>query len=218
MKDAEWNLSMVRSEWSMSWAREGIEKNDGSIFAQAGYEHHVMLDLVMFNVQPLKARGMLEAAVIEAFTGCKVNNTSWPVIATRRLLDACDRERLRSMGQPLPSMPCEVYRGVGGLNRRRVRGLSWTSDLDVACWFAARFAADNPTVYAVKVDVDDVYFYTDERSERELVCFPRRRPARLPLSVEEIRDRQARRTALVRAQNMARLEQIKSNRELPVGR
>jgi hypothetical protein len=92
-----------------------------------------------------------------------------------------NRRTLRAMFRyaafPLPTdMPevVRVWRGTSYLSEKEsAKGYSWTTDRDVACWFAMRFADrnKNPLVLATDVPKAEILFYHDERSEKEAVLF-----------------------------------------------
>jgi hypothetical protein len=149
------------------------------------------LDLVYWNLDALRARGLYERALLEAWAATRTNNHHWPVHELRYLFIQADRERLRAASDPLPGPgPFTVYRGVGGRGpARRVRGLAWTASEDKAWWFADRadwFRLADPAVYRVTVDEAHVLAYLNEsqRNEQEfLVLLPATaRPARMPKS------------------------------------
>jgi hypothetical protein len=130
------------------------------------------LEFVTQNVQALKADGLFETALVEAFTACRVNNNSWPLPVLRSLFcTIADREKLRLIGPPLlGSGPFRLYRGVAGRGvARRTAGLSWTANLNAACWFAMRFAdvLDDPAVYEYMADESEVLCRHNERNEDE---------------------------------------------------
>lgn len=81
---------------------------------------------------------------------------------------------------PLPEdMPetVTVWRGTSALTRAQaVRGLSWTLDRGLACWFAMRFADRNgsPLLLTARVPRSEIMLDTDERNEREAVIFRKR--------------------------------------------
>jgi hypothetical protein len=65
-----------------------------------------------------------------------------------------------------------VWRGTCGSSGTCARrGYSWTTDRDVACWFAMRFASPSatPLVLTATVPRSDVVLVNDERREREIV-------------------------------------------------
>ncbi len=130
------------------------------------------LDLVWKNISGLQKRGVYERALIEAFTITRKNNWCWPVNTLRLMFEIADRDRLREAGEPLPgSGPFTLYRGVAGRGRaRRVRGLSWTADLEKACLFANRLPSlADPRVFQVTVDAEDVLAYSNGREEQEFI-------------------------------------------------
>jgi hypothetical protein len=57
--------------------------------------------------------------------------------------------------------------------RRRIRGYSWTGDIEMAWWFADRgvlFGAGNPAVFEAEIPEELVLFYDNGRNEHEYVC------------------------------------------------
>lgn len=68
----------------------------------------------------------------------------------------------------------QVWRGTAGLSfAHAASGYSWTTERDVACWFAMRRAEDfgNPIVISTHVPKEIVVFCTDDRNEKEVVIF-----------------------------------------------
>lgn len=147
---------------------------------------------VVANMSPLRRRGILEPCLVWAYTSTRTNNCGIPSSEIERAFRGCDRKRLREEGDDLPADgQLTIYRGVAGPRAtRRVRGLSWTLDLDRACWFAARLYLDDPAIYSAKVRPDEVFFYTDGRGEQEVVARPRA-CQRLDFHCEEIERRRA---------------------------
>lgn len=117
-----------------------------------------------------------------------------PIVAYRTLLSmawdhdhelvinaAGNRRTLRAMFSyaafPLPELPdvVRVWRGTSGITRAQAaRGLSWTLERDVACWFAMRHVETSkrtPLVLACDVPRADILLYHDERGEKEVVTF-----------------------------------------------
>jgi hypothetical protein len=140
--------------------------------------------IVEANVKPLKSRGIYEKALLDAFTGTRTNNAQFPLGRMRWLFELADPDQLRKVGDPLPGAgPFTLYRGVSGRGRaRRVRGFSWTADLDMACWFACREwigddairPAPDPAVVRGVFAAQDVLFYVNERDEQEFVVDSRK--------------------------------------------
>ena len=126
-------------------------------------------DFMADNLAQLTARGFLEQAFIHAFSGVRENlGQAYSVVEA--VVSLVDREKLRALGDPLPAdPPWTVYRGVAGKGKaRRVRGWSWTSDLEQARWFANRFPElSDPAVFSASVGREQVLFYTNDRDEKE---------------------------------------------------
>lgn len=79
-----------------------------------------------------------------------------------------------------------VYRGVSGAGKqRRVDGLSWTTELACACWFALRYDLPDPAVYTARVSIDEVFFNEDRSMECDVVCKPRY-PRKLRISLDQM--------------------------------
>jgi len=70
-----------------------------------------------------------------------------------------------------------IYRGLQD-NKTRHKALSWTTKKDVARWFATRWhnpkSGITPRILASKIKKSDVYMYTDQRNECEVVVNPNR--------------------------------------------
>jgi len=145
---------------------------DGFLFTTSG---NAELLLVIDNVMRLQCMGLYETALAQAFTSAKLNNRRIGERLLRQLFALADRGRLRDAGDPLPSAgPFTLYRGVAGVGQdRRERGLSWTDSRDKAQWFADRSATmlklEDPAVFTCRVKEQHVYYYTNERKEREFV-------------------------------------------------
>ncbi|WP_373509220.1 hypothetical protein [Thiocapsa sp.] len=104
-----------------------------------------------------------------------------PVPAFRAFLQSVwEHDHRHYAAFPLPEdMPetVTVWRGTSALTRpQAVRGLSWTLDRDLACWFAMRFADRNgsPLLLTARVPRSEIMLDTDERNEREAVIFRKR--------------------------------------------
>ena len=100
----------------------------------------------------------------------------------RELIAAAEtRNRLRAMFRyadyPAPSFlpdTVQIWRGTSAMNpKKTARGLAWTVNRDIACWFSMRFADTNgfPVVLTAFVPRKSIMLYTNERSEQEVVVF-----------------------------------------------
>lgn len=164
------NLEAVHPALAQQAIR-AFQDGDPLSFVSVGVSGHGALALVFDNTFALRERGMFEAALVQAYCGVKSNHAHWGTGVIRDLLKFANRQRLRAAADPLPgSGPFRVYRGVSGKGRaRKVKGLSWTSSLEVACWFAyAGFVS--PAVHIVDLEEDNVFFYTNKRNEFEFVA------------------------------------------------
>jgi hypothetical protein len=134
------------------------------------------------NLQPLRAAGMLEAAVLESWINVRVNAHHTGALFDF-LFSLCDQKKLRTRGDPIPgSGPYTLYRGCSGRGRsRHVRGFSWTASFDRAKWFAERFRnLPDPAVYRIEAPKRWVLAYTNERQEQEFIL-------RIPREVDIVR-------------------------------
>ena len=142
-------------------------------------DHDYGLLLVARNAPLLQSLGIYEAALVQAFMDCRTNHHRYPPSMLHSLFARANRGRLRAAGAPLPGHgPYTLYRGVAGRGRaRRIYGVSWTTALSIAQWFADRAAEwrlADPAVYEITVPKRAVLAYLDERQEREmLVLVPR---------------------------------------------
>jgi hypothetical protein len=221
MRHAELDLSLI---WPglRNAAAEAFEKGDALGFVgKAERGNTDWLWIVWFNIVPLKARGIYEKALLVAFSGTRTNNRRWPLDELRFLFEQADRARLRAAGDPLPGPgPFTLYRGVSGRGRaRRVRGFSWTADLDLSCWFAGRYGLVLPTVFRGEFAEEDVLVYTraNNRGEQEyLVDASKVRISRAlsqPMIFSRAEEVQRRREE----HNQRRLAEARRRREARVG-
>ena len=124
------------------------------------------------------------------FTGRKHNHRHRHEETLDLLFNYADRTRLLAAGDPLPRPgPFLLYRGVAGTGKaRRIRGYSWTSSLNIACWFATRLDLPSPAVHTASVLAEDVLAYYQGRDEQEFICKPKQF-ARVKIARGEIVER-----------------------------
>jgi hypothetical protein len=154
-----------------------LRTGDHMSYVMTAGSSHLALGHVLENADLLKACGMLERATVASFTIASTSNAGWPLAHIERHLRFCDKVRLLTAGDPLPEGdPLTVYRGVAGDGTwRKVRGLSWTLDPDLACWFACRREdLVNPAVMVATIRRSSVWFYSNGRDEQEVVVRPSR--------------------------------------------
>lgn len=181
------NLCTVETEVMREHALRALRENDVGAFLIT-VSSDARLALVCDNMHLLRQRGLYEEALLMAYSGCRVNHRNWSASVLQYLFGFADRDKLREVGDPLPGAgPFTIYRGVSGVGAaRRLRGLSWTGSLDIACWFACRFPLGTPAVVTATIDAADVYACITDRDEDEFVCRPAK-VKRMKLSGEEIK-------------------------------
>ncbi|HDK7194953.1 TPA: hypothetical protein PTV74_003261 [Clostridium botulinum] len=64
-----------------------------------------------------------------------------------------------------------IYRGEGSLSTSYNKAYSWTTDINVARWFAERFNS-NGKVYKGYIRQQDILDYFGDRNEKEILAFP----------------------------------------------
>ncbi|MYM41941.1 hypothetical protein [Duganella qianjiadongensis] len=120
---------------------------------------------------------------------------------TRRLLRALFR--YAQFDTSILPGTVQVWRGTSGCDPwSAANGQAWTTDRDVACWFAMRFAEfrGNPLVLTSTVRREDIYLFNNERNESEVVLFDIQYP-RIDGDVNDWKERAANRCAKVRARH-----------------
>jgi hypothetical protein len=123
--------------------------------------------LLTRNWSWFKQRGLHVKALLFAWSNQKVAYQWEPAVRYR--LEECDRAELLRCSDPFPEGDSyNLYRGVQG--KSDPHGVSWTTSLEVARWFATRMGG-NGTVYTATVKREDVYAYIHEsgRGEDEML-------------------------------------------------
>jgi len=131
------------------------------------------IDFISDNLFLLKEDGLLEKAFVFAYDGARVNWNHVSQWVLNFIVSQCSRDRLRSLGDPMPDgKTFTLFRGISGNgSARRKRGLSWTGDFEKAKWFALRFPyLATPAVIQATMPRECVLFYTNSRQENEFVC------------------------------------------------
>jgi hypothetical protein len=174
-------------------AMEALDAGDATGFLGRA-DNMLGLRIVEANVVPLQHRGIYEKALLTALLSPRGNNSRFSLGRLHRLVALADRSRLLNAGELVPGFgPFTLYRGVSGKgSARRIRGYSWTADLDTACWFGCRpvYSAGSPAVFRGEFKLEDVLAYSNERKEQEfLVDMPKGARIERPLSVDEVRAR-----------------------------
>jgi hypothetical protein len=172
----EFDLSLVNPHL-LNLAVKELQCKDiaGVVF---GLDQGDRMAFVFDNVAPLLLFGLYEVALNRAYASCHTNFHRWDMQTLKFMFDVCDRDALYKTGDEFEGeYPLTVYRGIcGDGDAYRPRGLSWTDDLEKAKWFAKfpeeRYKTKFPNchVYRVRIKKKDVYFYTNDRQEREFIC------------------------------------------------
>jgi hypothetical protein len=129
-----------------------------------GYIPGKGLQFVLNNYRVLAQLGALERAWVPAYLHASHFKDA-PLSVLQEVFDTCNRDKLQehfpiyvgdhfSRGERF-----SLFRGCAGPEHRK--GMSWTSSLDKAIWYAAHLAAyyelDNLAVYAAVVDRSEIY-------------------------------------------------------------
>lgn len=127
------------------------------------------IPFVIANRVQLKAVGMYEQALYNSFVADgHAGMEQWIANA---LLAAADHDKLRAAGKPYDATkPITLYRGTHKRSVTLAKRNSWTSDIKIAKWFAARFipkGKNQPTVYELLVPPEHILFFSNDREESE---------------------------------------------------
>ncbi len=150
------------SEAKASAVRLAIKRSENFY----GYIPLEGLEFIIRNYRQLAALEVLEDPWLDAYVHASHFN-SHGVHILRSVFDACDRQRLRSL-KPLGDVVnangrVTLFRGCAGPVHSM--GMSWTSSMDKAIWYAAHHAAlyelDNRSVYVATVPADNIYCRLD---------------------------------------------------------
>lgn len=129
-----------------------------------GYIPTNALRFTIENFKLLSVMGALEESWVQAYTHAS-HFEDYSLDLIQEIFDTCDKSILQQ------SYPIYVgdhfcngerfslFRGCAGPNHKN--GMSWTSSLDKAIWYAAHhvqyYGIDNPAVYAAVVSRDEIY-------------------------------------------------------------
>lgn len=134
-----------------------------------GYIPAASLAFIVRNYRELATMGALDAPWLDAYVHASHFN-AYGVSVLKAVFDACNRNRLRSLkplGDDATGGRLTLFRGCAGPVHSR--GMSWTSSLDKAIWYAAHHAEfydlSDLAVYVTTVAVEDVYCRLDHYDE-----------------------------------------------------
>lgn len=141
-----------------------------------GYIPASSLEFIVRNYRELAALGALEAPWLDAYVHASHFNAHG-LSVLKAVFDACDRDRLRSLkplaGDATIAQRLTLFRGCAG--PVHTMGMSWTSSLDKAIWYAAHHAEfydlSDCAVYVVTVPADDIYCRLDHY-DNDFIAYP----------------------------------------------
>ncbi|RUX29323.1 hypothetical protein EOA23_13955 [Mesorhizobium sp. M2A.F.Ca.ET.042.01.1.1] len=143
-----------------------------------GYIPSASLEFIIRNYRALAALGLLEAPWLDAYVHTS-HFAPYGASTLKSVFDACDRDRLRSL-KPLSQVAAggdrfTLFRGCAGPVHEL--GMSWTSSLDKAIWYAAHHAAyydlANCAAYVATVPSSDIYCQLDHYDD-DFIVYPLR--------------------------------------------
>ncbi len=102
--------------------------------------------------------------------------------AQGHLMDNDDQAEFDALPEELT-----IYRGIQA-GKATIRGLSWTTRLWTAHWFAKRFEQPTPIVYRANIAKKHCFLFTNGRKEYEVVVNPRYLKNITLMSQEELRE------------------------------
>jgi len=210
----ELDLEMVKP-FLRPRARDAFNEGDGARFVIYAIGESA-LRLVQDNMSALKQRGCYEAALIAAYTGCKTNHFDWPVSVLIFMFQYGDLDKFQRCGGPLPATcPVRVYRGVCGRRpHRHVRGLSWTTSSDRACWFALGWVPEDPAVFTAVLPRHQIFCCTNARRESEIIGMPSS-CRRLPMTIDQIREGKDRQCVVDKEERSLMLQRLSMSIKVP---
>jgi hypothetical protein len=142
-----------------------------------GYIPSESFGFIVRNYRALAGLGALEPAWLDAYVHAS-HYDGFGFDVLRAIFDACDRTRLLAL-KPLGETVAlaqngriTLFRGCAGPVHHK--GLSWTSSLDKAIWYAARHAVysdiGNVAAYAATLDVAEIYCRLDHYDIDLIAC------------------------------------------------
>lgn len=116
-------------------------------------EYNELLRHCWVSVEYPHQNGIQE--LVKLFSKCK-----WQYI-----MDKDEIKFIESLSEPVT-----IYRGTQS-DKAPIKGLAWSIDKEKALWFSKRFDLGGK-VYTAEIPRGGIYFYTDERGEKEVVINP----------------------------------------------
>ncbi len=155
-------------------ATEAFKKGDVALFLSSCGGWQTQLALVFDNVPLLKERGIYEECLLTAFLYRRPISHTWSGEYLKALFDEADPKKLRDAGDPDPDQPFhEIYRVATRLElATKFYGPSWTTSLDMACWYATANRNGTPHIVSSVVTKKEILAFTNNDFQREVICWP----------------------------------------------
>lgn len=146
---------------------QDIENVRAAIQRHANFQGYIPSEALNFIVRNYRMLAQLHA-LEPAWLDCYVHSShfnEYGVETVKAIFDTCDVQRLRKL-KPLTHVignRATLFRGCAG--PVHTLGMSWTSSLDKAIWYAAHHASyydlGNRAVYVATIPVDEIYCCLD---------------------------------------------------------
>lgn len=151
--------------------RAAIQRGDNF----QGYIPSEALDFIVRNYRALARLQALESAWLDCYVHASHFST-YGLDTIKAIFDACDRQRLRTL-KPVTQIAGDrstLFRGCAG--PVHTLGMSWTSSLDKAIWYAAHHAAyydlTDCAVYVTTIPASEIYCCLDHY-DHDCIAHPR---------------------------------------------
>lgn len=144
-----------------------------------GYIPEEGFQFIVNNFAILSDIGCLETNWLEAYVHAS-DFSHTPLDKLKEIFDKCDKNKLQEINPIIPDglHRFSIFRGCAG-NEHRM-GMSWTSSLDKAIWYATKHKEyndlDNFCVYASVVDKSEIYCCLtvyETKEAPEYIAFPK---------------------------------------------
>lgn len=132
---------------------------------------------IIYNIEKLASSGNLEKIMINFYTMVNFPMASFDIDRWIYMFSHCNRSRLLAEGDELPKELGSEFTIFRGQNLKEWPGISWTLSKEKADWFAKRNemflkGKGKMGVVDMRVTIDDILFYTNERQEQEVAILP----------------------------------------------
>lgn len=149
----------------------------------------IQIDAIKPEDAPLRVKWRIKMGEIIKNIWCRIENISSNsnINEIIKLLEKANKNTLMTKNEQtyLNNLPEKVtlYRGVTEINRYNKKALSWTTDKNVALWFANRFKTDYRAIWTITIPKSLILCYF-ETSEKE--CIVNLKNHKTKIKIEEI--------------------------------